>query len=155
MTDRFVKRRRAAEQLAAENRQLYADQRGISEALQRALLPNELPVVTGLEIESRYLAGLETMNIGGDWYDVIACDDGHVVFVVGDVSGRGRRAFRSSVLFWSVIRPHREDAIEENRQRHDEGETCDQAIERGPRWASPVAMSTVVAAAGAWWALKM
>src|ERR1019366_6133118 len=27
--------------------------------------------------------------VGGDWYDIIPIDDGHFIFVLGDVSGRG------------------------------------------------------------------
>ena len=92
MTERLVRRRRLAESLAAENRRLYGEQHGIAEALQRALLPNELPALGGVEIDGRYVAGMESMDIGGDWYDVIASDDDHFLFVVGDVSGRGVRA---------------------------------------------------------------
>jgi serine phosphatase RsbU (regulator of sigma subunit) len=92
MTERLVRRRRLAETLAAENRRLYGEQHGIAEALQRALLPNELPAIRGVEIEGRYLPGIESMDIGGDWYDVISYDDNHFLFVVGDVSGRGVRA---------------------------------------------------------------
>jgi serine phosphatase RsbU (regulator of sigma subunit) len=92
MTERLVRRRRQAEDLADENERLYGEQHGIAEALQRALLPNELPEIPGLDVESRYLPGIETLDIGGDWYDVISYDDEHFLFVIGDVSGRGLRA---------------------------------------------------------------
>ena len=92
MTERLVRRRRQAEDLATENRRLYGEQHGIAEALQRVLLPNELPEIPGVHIESRYLPGIETLDIGGDWYDVISCDQDHFLFVIGDVSGRGLRA---------------------------------------------------------------
>ena len=45
-----------------------------------------------MEIDDRYVAGMKSMDIGGDWYDVIRRDDDHFLFVVGDVSGRGVRA---------------------------------------------------------------
>lgn len=89
MTERLVRRRRQAEDLADENERLYGEQHGIAEALQRVLLPNELPEIPGLRIESRYLPGIETLDIGGDWYDVISRDEEHFLFVIGDVSGRG------------------------------------------------------------------
>jgi serine phosphatase RsbU (regulator of sigma subunit) len=89
MTERLVRRRRLAEDLADENERLYGEQHGIAEALQRVLLPNQLPEIPGLDVESRYLPGIETLDIGGDWYDVISCDDEHFLFVIGDVSGRG------------------------------------------------------------------
>ena len=34
----------------------------------------------------------EGVDIGGDWYDVIDLEDGRLLLVVGDVSGRGLRA---------------------------------------------------------------
>ncbi len=40
----------------------------------------------------RYLAGVEGVDIGGDWYDVLPLDDGRLLLVIGDVSGRGLRA---------------------------------------------------------------
>jgi serine phosphatase RsbU (regulator of sigma subunit) len=40
----------------------------------------------------RYVPGADGVEIGGDWYDVMGVDDGGIVFVVGDVSGRGLRA---------------------------------------------------------------
>ena len=92
VAERLVRRRRRAEQLAAENRSLYREQRGIAESLQRALLPEELPRVPGIEMGARYVAGAEGVDIGGDWYDVIPVGPDRFMFVVGDVSGRGIRA---------------------------------------------------------------
>jgi serine phosphatase RsbU (regulator of sigma subunit) len=95
----LVQRRRGAEQLAdrlevaaAENRTLYAEQRGIAQTLQHALLPAVLPTLPGLESSARYEAGERGMEIGGDWYDLIALEDERLLLVVGDVSGRGLRA---------------------------------------------------------------
>jgi serine phosphatase RsbU (regulator of sigma subunit) len=45
-----------------------------------------------LDLAVRYAPGAEGVDIGGDWYDVIVVDGGRVLFVVGDVSGRGLRA---------------------------------------------------------------
>jgi type II secretory pathway pseudopilin PulG len=95
----LIQRRRNVEHLAGElartaeeNRQLYAEQRSIAQTLQRALLPQALPQLPGLEIGVRYEAGVKGVDIGGDWYDLIASRDEHVLLVVGDVSGRGLRA---------------------------------------------------------------
>jgi serine phosphatase RsbU (regulator of sigma subunit) len=89
IAEHLVRRREFAEALAAENQRLYSNQRGIAETLQHALLPPELPVVPGAELAVRYLPGVHGVEIGGDWYDVIALDPDHCFFVVGDVSGRG------------------------------------------------------------------
>ncbi len=92
MTERLVRRRRSAEVLAEENRRLYGEQQSVSSALQRALLPKVTPHIPGVEVATRYEAGLEVMDIGGDWFDVITCADGGFIFVVGDVSGHGVQA---------------------------------------------------------------
>ena len=84
----MMRRRAEAEQLAAENEQLYRQQRGIAGTLQHALLP-AVPHLDGLEIAARYVAGVDELEVGGDWYDVIARGPGCCVFVVGDISGRG------------------------------------------------------------------
>jgi hypothetical protein len=92
MTERLTRRRRSAERLAAENRRLYAEQASIARTLQRALLPDELPRIEGLATGARYVAGLEAMDVGGDWYDVVSVADDLALFVVGDVSGKGMEA---------------------------------------------------------------
>jgi serine phosphatase RsbU (regulator of sigma subunit) len=93
------RRREQAEKLAAErdlvaeeNRRLYTQQRTLAETLQAALLPEALPDLAVAETAVRYLPGVEGINVGGDWYDLIPLDDAHVLAVVGDVSGRGLRA---------------------------------------------------------------
>jgi len=92
MTERLVRRRRSAEVLAEENQRLYGEQQSLAQSLQRALLPGHIPEIPGVEIATRYEAGLDVMEIGGDWFDVIAGPGGGFVFVVGDVSGRGVHA---------------------------------------------------------------
>ncbi len=68
---------------------LYGQQRELFVQLQRALLPQVLPTLEGLEIASAYVAGADGVDIGGDWYSVVGTDGDHFAFVVGDVSGRG------------------------------------------------------------------
>jgi serine phosphatase RsbU (regulator of sigma subunit) len=99
LTLRLVQRRthaeelaRSLERIAEENRELYSEQRTIAQTLQHALLPEVLPKIEGVETGARYEAGVEGVDIGGDWYDLIALDDRRLLLVVGDVSGRGVRA---------------------------------------------------------------
>ncbi len=92
MTERLIRRRRHAEQLAEQNRRLYAEQRRTSLTLQRSLLPKALPMVNGVEFAARYIPGESGIEVGGDWYSAIAIDDHRFAFVVGDVSGRGLTA---------------------------------------------------------------
>ncbi len=86
-----LRRRGQAERLAAENERLYRQQRGIAATLQHALLP-EVPTLDGVEVAARYVAGGDGLEVGGDWYDVIARGPGCCVFVVGDISGSGLSA---------------------------------------------------------------
>jgi serine phosphatase RsbU (regulator of sigma subunit) len=92
MTERLSRRRAHAERLATENRLLYAEQREIAYRLQHSLLPESLPRIPGVALAVSYHPGVEGIDIGGDWYDVIPVDDDRFVLVVGDVSGRGLRA---------------------------------------------------------------
>ncbi|MGW4365774.1 SpoIIE family protein phosphatase [Nocardia takedensis] len=62
------------------------EQRTIALALQRALLgPDDLPD----GFAARYEPAVSTMEIGGDWYDVIELPGGRFGVVVGDVVGHG------------------------------------------------------------------
>jgi GAF domain-containing protein/anti-sigma regulatory factor (Ser/Thr protein kinase) len=72
---------------AIENARLF-EQRRVAEALQRTLLPPELPSIAGLEVASRYLPA-EGAGLGGDWYDVFELPESRIVIVVGDVVGHG------------------------------------------------------------------
>jgi hypothetical protein len=92
ITERLLRRRRTAERLATENELLYSQQRSIAETLQHSLLPVDLPRVPGIEFAVRYVPGVRSIDVGGDWYDVINTDSGDCFVVVGDVSGRGLAA---------------------------------------------------------------
>ena len=79
--------RRAA--VAVEHARLYASQRSAAETLQHSLLPDVLPELPGVAIASRYLPGGPDVEVGGDWYDVLALPDGRLALAMGDVVGRG------------------------------------------------------------------
>jgi PAS domain S-box-containing protein len=63
----------------------------IAEFLQRSLLPDRLEQPRGVELAARYLAGTD-LQIGGDFFDVIALGDDEVLLAIGDVAGRGELA---------------------------------------------------------------
>ena len=102
----YVSRRRAvAEQLAADNERLYRQQRGIAGALQEAMLP-VVPELAGAQVAARYVAGVDELDVGGDWYDVVARQPGCLVFVVGDVSGRGLPAATTMAALRFAVRAY-------------------------------------------------
>jgi serine phosphatase RsbU (regulator of sigma subunit)/anti-sigma regulatory factor (Ser/Thr protein kinase) len=82
-------------QLAADraaiaiDRARLTEQRAVTEIMQRALLPDELPTVPGLRFSAKYLPGGTGVKMGGDWYDVFQLPSGRLGFVIGDVVGRG------------------------------------------------------------------
>lgn len=67
----------------------------LARILQRSLLPERLPELPGLTLAARYLPGVAGVQVGGDWYDVIALPDDRVGVAIGDVTGRGVRAAAS------------------------------------------------------------
>jgi serine phosphatase RsbU (regulator of sigma subunit)/anti-sigma regulatory factor (Ser/Thr protein kinase) len=99
------RRRAMAEALAADNQRLYQEQRGIARTLQHALLP-EVPRVDRVEVAARYVAGVDELEVGGDWYDVITRPSGSCVFVVGDVSGQGLPAATTMAALRFAVRAY-------------------------------------------------
>ncbi|MFL5973701.1 MAG: SpoIIE family protein phosphatase [Solirubrobacterales bacterium] len=75
--------------VALERARLYEREHAVSTALQRSLLPAELPAVPGARMAVRYLPAGWGLEAGGDWYDAVHRPDGTFAFVVGDVVGRG------------------------------------------------------------------
>ncbi len=64
-------------------------QRETALALQHAILgPAQLP--TGFAV--RYQPATRPLQIGGDWYDVVALEDGRIALIVGDCVGHGLTA---------------------------------------------------------------
>jgi serine phosphatase RsbU (regulator of sigma subunit)/anti-sigma regulatory factor (Ser/Thr protein kinase) len=85
-------------QLAADRAALAIDeariseQRAVTEIMQRSLLPDALPEIPGVRLSAKYLPAGSGVKVGGDWYDVFQLANGRLVFVIGDVVGRGVRA---------------------------------------------------------------
>lgn len=72
---------------AVERVELGTRQREVAEHLQRRLLPSGLSELPGLATTARYRPAVTTVQVGGDWYDVIKVSDERMVLVVGDVEG--------------------------------------------------------------------
>jgi serine phosphatase RsbU (regulator of sigma subunit)/anti-sigma regulatory factor (Ser/Thr protein kinase) len=82
--------RRAA--LALDNARLYSEQRQATRALQRSLLPPELPDIPGMDLAAAYEAAGAGNEVGGDFYDVFEVTGGRWRFTIGDVCGKGPEA---------------------------------------------------------------
>jgi serine phosphatase RsbU (regulator of sigma subunit) len=73
--------------IAIDSAQL-SEQRALAEALQRRLLPHQLPELPGLRISAKYQPARGAL-VGGDWYDVFTLPDGCIALAIGDITGRG------------------------------------------------------------------
>jgi PAS domain S-box-containing protein len=69
-----------------------AEEHRIALGLQHALLPGKLVAPAGVSVAARYEAGSATLEVGGDWYDVLVLPNGSVALTVGDVVGHGLAA---------------------------------------------------------------
>jgi len=76
----------------------------VASTLQRALLPQGLPEIAGIEFEGVYESGKTEAQVGGDWYDAVRLADGRVLVSIGDVAGSGLQAAVIMAAMREVIR---------------------------------------------------
>ncbi|WP_371667225.1 SpoIIE family protein phosphatase [Streptomyces sp. NBC_00289] len=70
----------------------YDAEQELATMLQRSLLPRRLPELPGCTAVARYLPARRGLQVGGDWYDVIALSEEKVALVIGDVQGHSAGA---------------------------------------------------------------
>ncbi|MGQ4513882.1 SpoIIE family protein phosphatase [Streptomyces sp. DW26H14] len=83
------------ESLTTRARRLAETQRSrveLAVALQRGMLPRELPRTPGVRLAVGYRPATQGLNVGGDWYDVFTLPDGRIGMSVGDVQGHNIEA---------------------------------------------------------------
>src|SRR5258708_6291661 len=78
--------------VSMDNARHYTRERATALALQRGLLPRQIPDVLGLELACRYIPAQTAAEIGGDWFDVIPLPEGRCALTVGDPTGHDIRA---------------------------------------------------------------
>jgi serine phosphatase RsbU (regulator of sigma subunit) len=95
--------------LAIDNARLYQQQKDFADAMQRSLLPQVRPAVSGLDVGEVY-APSARVELGGDLYDYVALDDGRFAVVLGDVTGHGIDAAADMAMakyvFRTLVREH-------------------------------------------------
>jgi serine phosphatase RsbU (regulator of sigma subunit) len=65
----------------------------LSVAMQQSMFQHDLPAsIEGLALGAVYQPAFDHARAGGDWYDVVATNDDHVLLVLGDVTGSGATA---------------------------------------------------------------
>ncbi|MEV0173924.1 PP2C family protein-serine/threonine phosphatase [Streptomyces sp. NPDC050803] len=106
--DEWFERLSPEEQRAELRLRRAGDERHRSDtiALQRSLLPRQIPQIDHLDVFAYYRSGAEENSAGGDWYDVIPTGGGQVALTVGDVMGTGMRAAAIMGQFRSAVRAY-------------------------------------------------
>ena len=88
-------------QAVVESRAKFAN---MARILQRSLLPPELPAMPGLDIAALYRPATDTLDVGGDFYDLFETGDGDWGVVMGDVQGHGAAAAATTALARYTLR---------------------------------------------------
>ena len=79
--------------LALDNARLFAEQEAVARALQRTLLPAELPEIPGVRLAARYRAvGPQPTTSAATSTTSSTAGDGEWALVIGDVVGKGAEA---------------------------------------------------------------
>lgn len=81
-----------------------AQVRQLADTLQESLLPPLLPQVPGAEVAVRYRRGAGGAEVLGDFYDVFPSVRDAWAAVVGDVSGKGPKAAKTTALARYTLR---------------------------------------------------
>ena len=71
---------------------LFEQKDQITSLLQRAVLPESLPIYHDVDLAPRYLPAEAGIEVGGDWYDAFVAPDSSLWMSVGDVGGHGTGA---------------------------------------------------------------
>lgn len=87
------------ESLAAQER--ARQELAIARRIQLESLPQRPPRVRGLEV---YGSSLPAQEVGGDYFDYLEGDDGHLTVMIGDVSGKGTSAALYMSKLQGVVR---------------------------------------------------
>jgi PAS domain S-box-containing protein len=125
---------------AAENARLYTERTRIAHTLQRALLPESLAEIPGVEVQTLYAAAGELNEVGGDFYDVFDYGEGRTMLVIGDVCGKGPRAAGVTALARHTLRA----AAIDGRSATEMLATLHQALRRQPPGADMCTVCLIV-----------
>jgi sigma-B regulation protein RsbU (phosphoserine phosphatase) len=80
-----------------------AEQMHLAGIIQRRMIPQKAPAVTGLDIAATYIPCFE---IGGDFYDLQRIEDNKIAVAIADVIGKGIPAAIMMSLFRGTLRAY-------------------------------------------------
>jgi serine/threonine-protein kinase RsbW len=90
--------------LSLDNARLAERDREVAHTLQRSLLSSDFPADPRYHVVTVYRPAVDSLEVGGDWYDVFTTSAERVGIVVGDVVGRGLRAASAMGQLRSAVR---------------------------------------------------
>ncbi|GGN11443.1 PP2C family protein-serine/threonine phosphatase [Streptomyces fuscichromogenes] len=90
--DELLVRLRSLTAQARERAEYQRSQVELAIALQRGMLPPDLPDTPRFHLAVRYAPACYGLNVGGDWYDAFPLPDGHIGLTIGDVQGHNIEA---------------------------------------------------------------
>jgi serine phosphatase RsbU (regulator of sigma subunit) len=90
--DELLTRLGALTAQAREHAELQRSRVELAIALQRDMLPAEMPTAPRYHLAVRYAPACHGLNVGGDWYDAFTMPDGRVGLSIGDVQGHNIEA---------------------------------------------------------------
>ena len=93
MMRRFIRGQRESVQLRLEIEQ--------ARQVQQVLIPEALPTILGFAVESEYRPA---QQVGGDFFQILPANNGGVLAIIGDVSGKGTPAAMAVSLLVGAIR---------------------------------------------------
>ncbi|MER6272262.1 PP2C family protein-serine/threonine phosphatase [Streptomyces sp. NPDC001797] len=90
--DELLARLRSLTAQARERAEYQRSQVELAVALQRGMLPRDLPDTPRFHLAVQYAPACFGLNVGGDWYDAFTLPDGHIGLSIGDVQGHNIEA---------------------------------------------------------------
>jgi len=88
-----------------------AEQIKLAGVIQRRMIPENAPVMDGLDISATYIP---CFDVGGDLYDFIKIDNDRIAIIIADVIGKGIPAALMMSSFRGSVRAYFEGAKSEN-----------------------------------------
>ncbi|MHB2019396.1 MAG: SpoIIE family protein phosphatase [Candidatus Xenobia bacterium] len=89
--------------IAIDNARLYEEKNQVSTLMRAILIPQREFQHPSLEVGHKYLSSME---LSGDYYDMVSLKDGKVAFTVADVSGKGPKAATFAVRTKYIVRSY-------------------------------------------------
>ena len=96
----------ATQDQLAESEQLAEQEQQLALRLQRAIMPEDEPLVAtaGVEVAVRYRPAEQGRLVAGDWYDALLLPDKELLLVVGDITGHGIDAVTGMIAARNALR---------------------------------------------------